>query len=338
MRKYFFILYGLFICCNGYAAAPHNYKADLENILEEERIAFDSMVVEDTIKNNMHSNYYDVETAANTYDMLAEKNNGYFSLTELFYVCLQSFIDKPINAWNACKRDFIVPLLMESDELSFIDDVIVEAYDGHSFNQPCRPPETEPAKGGLVRNAICTTGYYEDIDPAFEKAMITKFRTEGGCAYVNDGNGKTCYGVAGRVHPEVYRKDFSRADAERIGYTHYYTKYNIDKLPDAIRGDVFMAVWGTGSASRSIKLLQKVMGIYQSGEIDEETISAAENYAGNLRKEFLKARWNNMKHNGNFSNGWAKAFIVYLKNGCHTVPSIPLERNEETVAECKKMQ
>jgi hypothetical protein len=335
MRK--IIFFCLMICFTTNVNA-YDYKPGLENALIENRVAFDPMVVEDTIRASFwNRDLYDMKKAAQTYDMIAARNNGYVSLEELFYVCLKAFKVSPTNPWYACQNTFIIPLAMNANDTSFIDDVIVEAYDGHAFDKWCWAPETDTE--GLAPNAICTTGRYEKIDPIFEKAMITKFRTEGGCAYVKDGNGKTCYGVAGRYHPAVYRTNppFTRADAEDIAYNEYYKKHGIYKLPDAIRGDVFMAFWGTGDAEKSVGLLQEILGVEKTNRVNEETIQAAANFTdGNLRKKFLKARWNSMKNSNKFSNGWAKAFQVYLKNGCHTVPKKPLNRNAQTMAECPK--
>lgn len=335
MRK---IIFFCLMLCFTVNVNADDYKIGLETALTENRVAFDPVIVEDTLITSFRNpDLYDLQKAAETYDMIAERNNGYVSLEELFYVCLKAFKEQPINPWNACQNAFIIPLALNANDTSFIDDVIVEAYNGHAFDQGCWPPETDME--GLAPNAVCTTGKYEKIDPVFEKAMITKFRTEGGCAYVKDGNGKTCYGVAGKYHPEVYRKNppFSRAEAEDIAYKEFYKKYGIYKLPDAIRGDVFMAFWGTGQAKKSVGLLQEVLGVKQTNVVDDATIQAAANFTdGNLRKKFLKARWNRMKNSDSFSNGWAKAFQVYLKNGCHTVPKKPLDRNAQTMANCPK--
>lgn len=326
------------------AFAAVDYKSRLESVLDERpRIFFEPEIAEYILQTSFLGLEYDTKRAAKIYDEIAGANGGGMSVDDLFFVCMVAHKmsqkemfskDERRKIWPVCVQEFIAPLLSTAKDTAIMDDYLVEFYDGTLQNQPCTPPQVD----STVLNMICTSGKYS-FDPAFEKAMITKFRTEGGCANVQDGNGTTCFGVAGRYYPQVYRTDppFTRAEAEDIAYENYYKKYDIDRLPDAIRGDVFMALWGTGKPGTSIGLLQNVLGVPETNKVDDATIMAARNYnggKGNLRKKFLKARWARMKNNNNFSNGWAKAFLVYMKNGCHTITTDPLERNAETVAEC----
>ncbi len=192
-------------------------------------------------------------------------------------------------------------------------------YDGSRTGQPC----TKPTKNaGVYTNEILTTGRYATISPAFEKAMITKFRTEGGCGeHPADPAGYTCYGVSSKYFPQVKDPNFSRADAEDIAYNSFFKKHNIDKLPDAISGDVFMALWGTGSKQRSIGLLQELLGVEKTGIIDDATINAARNYKGDdLRSKFLDRREAEFRNaTPDFRQGLANGLDVYRANGCHTV-------------------
>ncbi|MBP9999640.1 MAG: hypothetical protein KBT14_03015 [Proteobacteria bacterium] len=191
-------------------------------------------------------------------------------------------------------------------------------YDGTKIGGACTKPSSS---AGKFTNEILTTGRYASISPAFEKAMITKFRTEGGC--VNnpaDKCGYTCFGVCATYFPQVKKKGFSRADAEDIAYNSFWKKHNLDKLPDAISGDVFMALWGTGSKPASIGLLQKILGVPQTSVVDKATIEAAKNYQGDLRTKFLNARGEKFKHGqSEFSRGWLNSLQVYRANGCHTI-------------------
>ena len=99
----------------------------------------------------------------------------------------------------------------------------------------------------------------------------------------------------------------------------YYKKYELDKLPDAISGDVFMAMWGMGRAN-SIGLLQRILGVPQTNLVDETTINAAKNYTGNLRTEFLDAREQMFRAGQKeFRQGWLNALDLYRSNGCHTI-------------------
>lgn len=190
-------------------------------------------------------------------------------------------------------------------------------YDGTKIGGTCTKPSTS---GGKFTNEILTTGRYKKY-PAFEKAMITKFRTEGGCVdHPADSGGYTCYGVSSKYFPQVKNKNFSRTDAEDIAYNSFFHKYHIDQLPDAISGDVFMALWGTGSKPASIGLLQKILDVPQTNIVDDATINAAKNYHGNLRKQFLDARESAFRAGQReFRDGWLNALDLYRANGCHTI-------------------
>lgn len=348
LKFFAFFVLGLVTWCGSVYAAKKrtDYRPRVEKALEDDspRIFFEPELVEPILAMAYAVNpEYNFKHAARVYDQISASNDGEMALDDLFFVCMIAHqiprqdmfdIEKRREMWPICVQEFIRPLLSTAQETAILDDNLTELYDGTIQDQPCTPSEKDDTRS--VLNMLCTSGKHS-FDPAFEKAMDTKFRTEGGCADVGDGNGITCYGLSSRWNKEVLEPGFSRAMAEDIAYKRYYKNYNIDKLPDAIRGDVFMALWGTGSAKASIGLLQNVLDVPRTNKVDEATITAARNYNGrNLRKQFLKARWTRMKTNGTFSNGWAKAFLIYLKNGCHTVTSDPLERNAQTVAECKK--
>jgi lysozyme family protein len=190
-------------------------------------------------------------------------------------------------------------------------------YDGSKIGRACTPPSTS---GGTFTNKILTTGRYKKY-PAFEKAMITKFRTEGTCGELpGDAGGYTCYGVSSKFFPQVKNKNFSRADAEDIAYNSFWHKHKIDKLPDAISGDVFMALWGTGSTKESIGVLQRLLGVEQTKVVDAATINAAKNYQGDLRTQYLNEGEKFFKRaNPTFRQGWLNALKLYRANGCHTI-------------------
>ncbi len=190
-------------------------------------------------------------------------------------------------------------------------------YDGSKIGGDCTPPTK--SGGDNFTSAILTTGRYKKY-PAFEKAMITKFRTEGDCGkHPDDPGGYTCYGVSSNFFPQVKNKNFSRADAEDIAYNSFWHKYKIDQLPDAISGDVFMALWGTGSLKESVGVLQRLLGIKQTNRIDQETINAAKNYTGDLRTQYLNEREKFFKRaNPTFRKGWLNGLELYRANGCHT--------------------
>lgn len=269
------------------------------------------------------------------YDRVIDEK-GAVSADDLFKLC----VEMGITNVNICNDQFIKPML-EMDEYvnsKEFDSFFKEQYNGYAMNQACTPPESDFKDFGVydVPNMVCTTGKYAQTDPAFEKAMITKFRLEGGCTDTqSDGCGRTCFGVCGKYHPEVKNPNFSRADAEKIAHDIYVSN-KINLLPDAIRGDVFMALWGTGQPKKSIGYLQEILGVPQTNIVDFATINAARTYNGNLRKRFLARRWRALEKNKTFSGGWAKGILVYIANGCHTQPKTPLLRNSVTVKECGK--
>ncbi len=191
------------------------------------------------------------------------------------------------------------------------------AYDGSRIGQGCTPPS---ASAGVFPSTIYSSGRYSQY-PAFEKAMITKFRTEGECVnHPADAGKYTCYGVSSRYFPQVKTEGFNRNDAEDIAYKHFFHGPHIDRLPDAISGDVFMALWGTGSRPASIGLLQNLLGVEQTNAVDEATIEAAKNYQGDLRTQYLDRREQAFRSGQKeFRQGWLNAMEVYRANGCHTV-------------------
>lgn len=221
---------------------------------------------------------------------------------------------------------FFKPLVAILEDVAFIENAVVEKYDGYR-SDPC----TASVYTGQNNESdvLCATESYV-TDSAFKKAMDTKFRLEGGCAPVKDGNCFTCYGVGAKWNNEVaelkYNSSdmfFNRADAEKIAYDkYYYPRYKdnqqIKRLPAAISGDVFMAKWGAGNAKQSIGYLQEILGVTADGKIGDATIKAAQEYRGDLRKLFLEKRWLEMK-DSKFADGWRKAFEVYLKNGCYSI-------------------
>lgn len=339
----FIVLINIFANVNSYAVP--DYKSKLNTILDEPRIFFEPEKVESMLQKSFADPLaFDLDAAVKAYDELTKENGGYMSVDDLFYVCLVATHEENVKkerkdwksyTWDYCKYTFILPLIKLSEEEIFIDENVVEVYDGTIFYKGCTEPAVATEEEDVL-NMVCTTGKYKDIDPAFEKAMITTFRLEGGCANVRDGNGMTCYGIGSASHPEVLNKNFSRADAERIAYNDYYKNLNIDTLPDAIRGDVFREYFRSGKYKNTIWVLQDILGVERSSVITPETVEAARNYKGNLRKRFLKARWEKNKDNKRFSNGWAKGFLALLKNGCHTETETPLLRTQETIDECKK--
>lgn len=198
----------------------------------------------------------------------------------------------------------------------------------NSFNGPCTPPQ----RSKIFVNKILTSGQYANSDPAFEKAMITVFRTEGECSNdPDDAGGYTCYGISQKNNPEVDVRNITRADAERIGYNKYYTKYNMNTLPDNLRGNVFMLGWASGPAT-AVKKFCKFLKIPERTKIDENIVLAATSYPGDIHNDFLDDQQNWYIHvskkgnNKKFLKGWMNRVQLMRENGCHTPTTDPITR------------
>lgn len=196
-------------------------------------------------------------------------------------------------------------------------------------NGPCTPS----AKSIYFPNKILTTGKYENVDPAFEKAMIQNFRVEGKCGkHQNDAGGYTCYGLSSRFNPDINFRTLTRAKAEDIIYDRYYTAKNTQSLPDSIRGDVFRINFNAGS-NNGTQRLQKILGLKQTGTIDDTLINAVHNYKGNLHDAF----WDDVRNyyveivrkkpkRKTFLKGWMRSVNLFRENGCHTPTTAPIYR------------
>ena len=181
-------------------------------------------------------------------------------------------------------------------------------------------------------NKILTTGKYENIHPAFEKGLITVFRKEGKCGTIkNDPCGYTCYGIGSDpkctgivVH--------SRAEAEEVYYNRYWKKYNIDKLPDVISTDIFIAGMASGPGT-ALSQFRRFLGLPdKKSAVDNEMINAVKNYNGDIHNDWMNLRDNFLqevarkRYNGSVSRGYKNAIEIKRKNGCHVRPQKPLYR------------
>ena len=184
------------------------------------------------------------------------------------------------------------------------------------------------------KNEVMTTGQYEKIHPAFEKAMITLFRKEGKCGEIkNDPCGYTCYGISecsGLTEAQI--KKLTRADAEKFYYDRYWKKYNMDTLPDVISGDIFLAGMGSGPQT-AIQQYRKFLKLPQGKTIDNNVIKATENYTGDIHNDWLDVRQEFLKtvakrrYNNSVLNGWMNGIRLKRANGCHVIPDEPLYRD-----------
>lgn len=181
-------------------------------------------------------------------------------------------------------------------------------------------------------NKILTTGKYENIYPALEKGLITVFRKEGGCGTIkNDPCGYTCYGIGSSpkctgivVH--------SRAEAEEVYYDRYWKKYNLDKLPDVISTDIFLAGMASGPTTALLQFREFLGLSKKPAVVNDDMINAVKNYSGDIHNDWLDKRdvfLQNVarkRYNGSVSRGYKNAIEIKRKNGCHVRPKKPLYR------------
>jgi surface antigen len=189
------------------------------------------------------------------------------------------------------------------------------------------------AKDRHMSNKILTSGRYEKISPAFEKAMITVFRKEGRCGTVkNDPCGYTCFGIgSGPKCAGVVIN--TREEAEDWYYSHIWQKYNIGKLPDVISSDYFLASMGSGPGTAG-KQFRSFLGLpaKTSGMVDDSMVRAVNNYSGDIHNNWMDKRdaflqaVAQKRYKGSVSRGYANAIELKRKNGCHVRPDEPLYR------------
>ena len=122
-----------------------------------------------------------------------------------------------------------------------------------------------------------------------------------------DKGGLTKYGISKRAYPHLDIANLTQEHAEQIYKHDYYLPCKIDNIKDKLLAlHVFDFAVNAG-ISRSIKMLQKVIGAKVDGIIGNQTISLANN--GDFAQDFITARINYYKSiaigtNSKFLHGW----------------------------------
>lgn len=189
------------------------------------------------------------------------------------------------------------------------------------------------ARSGWFDNTVLTSGQYEHVSPAFEKALITLFRKEGGCGTIpNDPCGYTCYGLGSG--PQCMNMDVSkltRKDAETVYYDRFWNKYHFERLPDVISGELFMSAAGAGVCT-SIQQFRQFLGLNKNCKIDDDLVAAVKNYNGDILNDWLDVRKQFLtnvaqrRYANSVLTGWLNGIEFRRENGCHVVPTEPLYR------------
>lgn len=156
----------------------------------------------------------------------------------------------------------------------------------------------------------------------FDKIMEEIFRQEGGYVdHPSDPGGATNMGITHRTLaswrkivpytslPKSEVKSLKKAEALSIYKANYWNKVKGDQLPSGV--DCFTMDYGVNSGpDRSIKTLQRALGVTQDGVIGPNTLEA-------LRKtnpvkvieqmyEYRMAFLRGLKTWGSFGRGWTK--------------------------------
>ena len=181
-------------------------------------------------------------------------------------------------------------------------------------------------------NKVMTTGKYEKIHPAFEKGLISVFRKEGSCGTIkNDPCGYTCYGIGSSPRCAGVRVS-SRAEAEDIYYTKYWKPLKLEKLPDVIATDIFLASMASGPGTALSKFRQFLGLKKKTSPVDAEMINAVNNYPGDIHNDWMNVRDSFLqdvarrRYGGSVSRGYKNSIELKRKNGCHVHPQQPLYR------------
>lgn len=193
----------------------------------------------------------------------------------------------------------------------------------------CYPAEKET----YFTNKILTTGKYEKIHPALEKGLIIMFRKEGRCGITpGDPCGWTCFGIGSAPGcAGVYVKN--RAEAEDVYYKKYWKNHNLDKLPDVISTDIFVAGAGGGTGTTLSRFRTFLKLRATSTPVDDTLIEAVKNYKGDIHNDWLNYHAiildrlaEAYKAAGTYTQvktSWQKGVVLTRKNGCHVCPHEP---------------
>ncbi|MGJ7512332.1 glycoside hydrolase family 108 protein [Variovorax sp. GT1P44] len=155
----------------------------------------------------------------------------------------------------------------------------------------------------------------------FDQAFDRLLGHEGGYSFSpSDPGGETMWGVTAVVaRANGYAgamKQLPRDTAKAIYQRKYWDAIQADKLPEALRFDVFDAAVNSG-VSQAVKWLQRIAGVGDDGVIGPMTLNAASKLDGNaaaaaysgVRLDFMTSlpTW------GAYGRGWARRIASNLQ-------------------------
>lgn len=151
-----------------------------------------------------------------------------------------------------------------------------------------------------------------DLIVAHEAGYTDDPRDDGNWTGGRRGKGElkgTKYGIAANTYGHLDIKNLTRAQAVAIYKKDYWDVANLDRVPDGL--DYCVADFNINSGvNRSVRELQKVLGVKQDGVMGTGTVQAIENYPRALTElidRYMDARWKYMTGLRTFSthkNGW----------------------------------
>jgi lysozyme family protein len=155
----------------------------------------------------------------------------------------------------------------------------------------------------------------------FDESFDRLLGHEGGYSFSpSDPGGETMFGVTANVaRANGYTgrmRDLPRDKAKEIYKAKYWDAVQADKLPEALRFEVFDAAVNSG-VSQAVKWLQRVAGVADDGVLGPMTLNAAAKLSGyaaaaaynGARLEFMT----NLPTWGAFSRGWSRRIAENLQ-------------------------
>ncbi len=150
----------------------------------------------------------------------------------------------------------------------------------------------------------------------FDEAFRVLIGHEGG--YVNDPRdpgGETKFGISKRAYPFEDIRGLTIERARAIYYRDYWIRSGCERVPEAMRFDLFDTAVNSG-LSRAVRLLQLAARVEDDGEIGPVTLKALRG----ADPEGLKARFNghrldflnNLDEWPAFGRGWAQRIAENL--------------------------
>lgn len=154
---------------------------------------------------------------------------------------------------------------------------------------------------------------------SFKDAVTVIFSHEGGYSHdPKDPGGETNYGISKRSYPDLDIRSLTRANAEAIYKRDFWNMVRGDALPFCVALMVFDFAVNAG-IDRSIKLLQKAVGVKADGKFGDTTLAAINNmHKYNLAEKLAADRimyYSMIRNFDVYGKGWVNRTIETLATG-----------------------